>query len=67
MSLDTAYTGQKFKSVGTRPVRPDGIDKVTGRARYGADYNMPGQLTARGPCRSWTTSRSNAGSAGRPR
>src|SRR3989337_1088602 len=32
------------KYVGTRPVRPDGVDKVTGRARFGADYNMPGQL-----------------------
>ena len=44
MPLDTHYTGQTFKSVGTRPLRPDGVDKVTGRARYGADYNAPGQL-----------------------
>ena len=28
------------RSVGTRPIRPDGVDKVTGRARYGADCNM---------------------------
>jgi len=35
---------QKFKVVGTRPIRPDGIDKVTGRARYGADYAFPGML-----------------------
>ncbi len=33
-----------FKTVGTRPLRPDGVDKVTGRARYGADHNLPGQL-----------------------
>ncbi len=33
-----------FKQVGTRPVRPDGIDKVTGRARFGADANAPGML-----------------------
>ena len=46
MTFDTHYTGQTFKSVGTRPMRPDGIDKVTGRARYGADYSLPGQLTA---------------------
>jgi CO/xanthine dehydrogenase Mo-binding subunit len=45
MNDDPGYTGQTFKSVGTRPVRPDGIDKVTGRARYGADFTMPGQLT----------------------
>ena len=31
-----------FKYVGTRPIRPDGPDKVTGRARYGADLNLPG-------------------------
>ena len=33
--------------VGTRPIRPDGADKVTGRAAYGADYNMPGQLVGK--------------------
>ena len=44
MSNDSSYTGQKFKVVGTRPNRPDGLDKVTGRARYGADMNAPGQL-----------------------
>ena len=35
------------KYVGTRPVRPDGMDKVTGRARFGADYNLPGQLVGK--------------------
>ena len=33
-----------FKVVGTRPLRPDGIDKVTGRALYGADLYTPGML-----------------------
>ena len=47
MTLGADFTGQKFKSVGTRPLRPDGVDKVTGRARYGADYNLPGQLVGR--------------------
>jgi len=47
MAFDASFTGQKFKSVGTRPIRPDGIDKVTGRARFGADFNMPGQLVGR--------------------
>ena len=47
MSFDAAYNDKKFNSVGTRPLRPDGVDKVTGRARYGADFNMPGQLVAR--------------------
>ncbi|MCX6044696.1 MAG: xanthine dehydrogenase family protein molybdopterin-binding subunit [Chloroflexi bacterium] len=33
-----------FKVIGTRPIRPDGIDKVTGRAQYGADIHLPGTL-----------------------
>ena len=36
-----------FDWVGTRPVRPDGVDKVTGRARFGADLAMQGQLVGR--------------------
>ena len=36
---------QQYKWVGTRPVRPDGVDKVTGRAAFGADYQLPGMLT----------------------
>ena len=37
-------SNQEFNVVGSRPVRPDGADKVTGRARYGADTNLPGLL-----------------------
>ncbi len=33
-----------LKVVGTRPIRPDGVDKVTGRANFGADMKMPGML-----------------------
>jgi CO/xanthine dehydrogenase Mo-binding subunit len=33
-----------FKAIGTSPIRPDGVDKVTGRAQYGADLNLPGQI-----------------------
>ncbi len=36
-----------FKWVGTRPVRPDGVPKVTGLALYGADFAMPGMLVGR--------------------
>ncbi len=43
MALDAAGKRQ-FKLVGTRPRRPDGIDKVTGRALYGADTFAPGML-----------------------
>ncbi len=47
MALDTSYTDQEFNVVGTRPRRPDGMDKVTGRAKYGADAFAPGQLVGR--------------------
>jgi len=33
-----------LKVVGTRPIRPDGVDKVIGRAAFGADMVMPGML-----------------------
>ena len=36
-----------FDWVGTRPLRPDGVDKVTGRARFGADLAMQGQLVGK--------------------
>ncbi len=36
-----------LKVVGTRPIRPDGVDKVTGRANFGADTVMPGMLWGR--------------------
>ena len=32
--------------IGSSPVRPDGVPKVTGTARYGADYSLPGMLWA---------------------
>jgi len=35
---------QDYQVVGTRPVRPDGADKVTGKANYSADINLPGML-----------------------
>src|ERR671923_1620573 len=36
-----------LKWIGTRPVRPDGVDKVTGRARFGADFSLPGMLVGK--------------------
>ena len=36
-----------YKWVGTRPVRPDGVDKVTGRANFGADFSLPDMLTGK--------------------
>jgi len=35
---------QQLKIVGTRPLRPDGVDKVTGRAKFGADIHVPNML-----------------------
>ena len=33
-----------YKYVGQRTIRPDGFDKVTGRANYAADFSLPGML-----------------------
>ncbi|MCL2428068.1 MAG: xanthine dehydrogenase family protein molybdopterin-binding subunit [Alphaproteobacteria bacterium] len=43
------YVGSKtdLRVVGTRPIRPDGVDKVTGRAQFGADMTMPGMIWAK--------------------
>ena len=35
---------KKLKWIGTRPIRHDGVDKVTGKAGFGADLNWPGTL-----------------------
>ena len=40
----TALKQTRYKVIGTRPIRHDGADKVTGRARYGADVIFPGML-----------------------
>ena len=37
----------KYDVVGTRPIRPDGVDKVTGRAKFGADLQMAGPLVGK--------------------
>ncbi|MHB1059999.1 MAG: xanthine dehydrogenase family protein molybdopterin-binding subunit [Rhodanobacter sp.] len=49
MPLDESnvLVDRKYSQVGTRPLRPDGLDKVTGRARFGADMSAPGQLVGR--------------------
>ncbi len=45
--LDKTAEKGAFKVIGTRPERPDGVDKVTGRARFGADMVMPGMLVGK--------------------
>jgi xanthine dehydrogenase molybdenum-binding subunit len=37
-------TEKEFQVIGTRPIRHDGTDKVTGRALYGADIRLPDLL-----------------------
>ena len=37
-------SGNGYKVIGTRPIRHDGVDKVTGRAVYGGDTRLPGLL-----------------------
>ncbi|MCI0441221.1 MAG: xanthine dehydrogenase family protein molybdopterin-binding subunit [Chloroflexi bacterium] len=44
---DTSAPTKEFKVVGTRPIRHDGVDKVTGRARYSADIHLPGMLAGK--------------------
>ncbi|MBT5110851.1 MAG: xanthine dehydrogenase family protein molybdopterin-binding subunit [Rhodospirillaceae bacterium] len=39
-----AEADKEFKWVGTRTIRPDGVDKVTGHATFGADFTLPGML-----------------------
>jgi len=38
------YISSDLKVVGTRPIRPDGVDKVTGRAVFAADTRAAGML-----------------------
>lgn len=49
MPLDAKFdpATHHFRLVGTRPLRPDGYDKVVGRARFGADASAPGMLVGR--------------------
>ena len=44
MASNTVLATEQFNVVGTRPIRHDGADKVTGRAQYGADIQLPGLL-----------------------
>ena len=42
-----AARADALKWIGTRPIRPDGVDKVTGRAKFGADLILPGMLVGK--------------------
>ena len=47
MSTVLDRTEKQLKVIGTSPVRPDGVPKVTGLAQYGADFSLPGMLWAK--------------------
>ncbi|MCI0786539.1 MAG: xanthine dehydrogenase family protein molybdopterin-binding subunit, partial [Chloroflexi bacterium] len=44
MASNIVLSNIDYKVVGTRPIRHDGTDKVTGRAKYGADFQAAGLL-----------------------
>lgn len=47
MTSNIVLSTKEYKVVGTRPIRHDGYDKVTGKALYGADMILPGMLHAK--------------------
>ena len=44
MAPNIVLSNAEFKVVGTRPIRHDGTDKVTGRAKFGGDFQASGML-----------------------
>ena len=44
MTSNVVLSNEEFSVVGSRPIRHDGNDKVTGRARYSADMTLPRML-----------------------
>lgn len=46
-ALKFDQSSAEMKWIGTRPIRPDGVDKVTGRAKFGADMSLPGMLVGK--------------------
>ena len=44
MTSNTVLSTTEYKTIGRRPIRHDGVDKVTGKASYGADLNLPGMI-----------------------
>jgi xanthine dehydrogenase molybdenum-binding subunit len=44
MTSNIVLSNVEYKTVGKRPIRHDGYDKVTGKAQYGADIQLPGLI-----------------------
>ncbi len=47
MTSNIVLSEVEYNVVGKRHIRPDGVDKVTGRAQYGADIQLAGLLQAK--------------------
>lgn len=43
----TTVERPQYKVIGTRPLRPDGVEKVTGKAQFGADVQPAGLIHGR--------------------
>ena len=61
------YIDSDLKVVGTRPIRPDGVDKVTGRAVFAADMRVSGMLWGKVCARRTPTRASCRSTPARPR
>ncbi len=46
-NIVVSHGKEQYRVIGTRPIRQDGYERVTGRARYTADTNLPGMLHAK--------------------
>ena len=44
MSMKNTTQSNGFKVLGSSPLRPDGLDKVTGRAQFADDFHLPNML-----------------------
>ncbi|MEE3004042.1 MAG: xanthine dehydrogenase family protein molybdopterin-binding subunit, partial [Chloroflexota bacterium] len=44
MTSNVVLSNVEYDVIGTRPIRHDGVDKVTGKATYGGDIRLPGQI-----------------------
>ena len=44
MTSNIVLSNTEYKTVGKRPIRHDGYDKVTGKAQYSADIDLPGLI-----------------------
>jgi xanthine dehydrogenase molybdenum-binding subunit len=44
MTTNVTPEKKEYRVIGTRPIRHDGVDKVTGKAQFSADIMLPGMI-----------------------